>query len=141
LHYHKHRRSQHGGKLGETDSWKNLKAKISWHCPFKSCRIICISMEEFICPWNAGDGNPVWRRKRYMIQSQSREDVFPSRETFPALPHIFKYPCQTENTKSRNIRQKIILSKSRLCVEPSHNTIYFFMLFVKLNKKSLLYVL
>jgi len=39
-----------------------------------------------------------------MIQSQSREDVFPSRETFPALLHIFKYPCKTEN-KSRNIRR------------------------------------
>ncbi len=21
--------------LGETDSWKKLKSKISWHCPFK----------------------------------------------------------------------------------------------------------
>jgi hypothetical protein len=31
--------------------------------------------------------------------------IFPSRETFPALLHIFKYPCQTENTKSRNIRR------------------------------------
>jgi hypothetical protein len=24
---------------GETDSWKNLKSKISWHCPFKDSKI------------------------------------------------------------------------------------------------------
>ncbi len=28
--------------LGETDSWKNKKSKISWHCPFNIAYMFCI---------------------------------------------------------------------------------------------------
>ncbi len=33
--------------LGETDSWKNHKSKISWHCPFKGAH--CPSVRFFDC--------------------------------------------------------------------------------------------
>ncbi len=37
--------------LGETDSWKNQKSKISWHCPFKqffTCIFICWTSQLFM---------------------------------------------------------------------------------------------
>ncbi len=34
--------------LGETDSWKNLKSKISWHCPFKGAQVCDFHL---CCAW------------------------------------------------------------------------------------------
>ncbi len=34
----------YSGAGGETDSWKNQKQKISWHCPFKNIALILIIM-------------------------------------------------------------------------------------------------
>ncbi len=60
--------------LGEGDSWKNLKQKISWHCPFKGIKSAFIPIFSLLCTLKTR----VWKLADRYKCTQLIGEIFPT---------------------------------------------------------------